>query len=387
MPWLRNRLGSAGAALLALAASACGSAEQHDPLGQVSEPVVVCPGATTTPGIDVNAYKGTIDWTAVKAEGIEFAYARAWTGTATDALFAQYWSGMSAAGLLRGAYMFFRPEADPSAQADAVINAVGGSLAPGDLPVAIEVDATGGQPAATIAANLAIAIDKVATGTGRQPLILTSAGFWNGSVASSQFASVPLYVAHWGVSCPNTPTGWSAWTLWQSTDAGAVSGVTGAVDRDSFNGTLAQLRGLAGIVDGDAGVDAASDGATDDGTDAEALDATAPDTSDGAADDSQPAPSDAAPDTTSVADVAVVDAVVVDAVDGAPANDARATGVPEAASDAAAGETAVGPSGDDGGCSCTAAPHGGARPFALFTLGVLGMTAGRRRRPRVPSHS
>jgi hypothetical protein len=56
-----------------------------------------------------------------------------------------------------------------------------------------------------------------------------------------------LWVANWGVTCPSLPAGgWSTFQMWQKADNGAVSGISGNVDLDEFNGTLAQLQAIAG---------------------------------------------------------------------------------------------------------------------------------------------
>src|SRR5205823_168682 len=66
----------------------------------------------------------------------------------------------------------------------------------------------------------------------------TSASFMSGIGNPSGFAEYPLFVAHWGVSCPNIPAPWSDWAFWQFTDSATVPGVPdpGATDADEFNG-------------------------------------------------------------------------------------------------------------------------------------------------------
>lgn len=59
-------------------------------------------------GIDVSAHQGAIDWEAVTADGIEFAYVKATEGgDFVDRRFAENWAAAGAAGLDRGAYHFF----------------------------------------------------------------------------------------------------------------------------------------------------------------------------------------------------------------------------------------------------------------------------------------
>jgi lysozyme len=52
-------------------------------------------------------------------------------------------------------------------------------------------------------------------------------------------------VAEYEVAAPKLPSGWSTWKFWQSSQSGTVSGVTGSVDLDVFNGTAAALRQAA----------------------------------------------------------------------------------------------------------------------------------------------
>lgn len=232
--------------LLGLGAIAgCAMQTGDEPTGTTEE-AAVCATGTTVEGVDVSIYQGTVNWTAVKAAGRDFAIARISDGTGSlDSTFAANWAGIKSAGMVRGAYQYFEPGEDPTAQANIVINAVG-MLVDGDLPVTADMEVAGGQSGATIAAHLQTWANAVETGTGKKPMIYTSPGFWNGSVASTAFSSYPLWVANWGPSCPTLPTGWSTWPFWQYSDMGSVSGINATVDLDKFNGTLAQLQAFAG---------------------------------------------------------------------------------------------------------------------------------------------
>ena len=84
----------------------------------------MCASGATVNGIDVSYYQGTIDWTSAKASGIDFAYARISDGTGfIDPQFAANWANMKAAGIVRGAYQFFRPETDPTAPGELLLPA------------------------------------------------------------------------------------------------------------------------------------------------------------------------------------------------------------------------------------------------------------------------
>jgi GH25 family lysozyme M1 (1,4-beta-N-acetylmuramidase) len=267
-----------GAACLLLIA-ACSGEQGSEPLGQSEEALTVCPAGATVKGIDVSVYQGDVDWPTAKTTGLDFAIARISDGTDLDTKFATNWPAMKSAGLVRGAYQFFEPADDPGAQAQIVVAAVG-MLRDGDLPVTADMEVTGGQSEATIIAHLQTWTAAVEAGTGKAPMIYTALGYWNASVASTTFASTPLWVANWGATCPDLPTAWSDWKLWQYADDGAVVGISGNVDEDEFNGSLADLQAFAGAVNADdAGADAADLADAGDDSDAAPIDEDAGDAS------------------------------------------------------------------------------------------------------------
>ncbi|MGA2549110.1 MAG: glycoside hydrolase family 25 protein [Burkholderiaceae bacterium] len=199
----------------------------------------------TTNGIDVSHYQGVVDWNAVADAGIVFAYCKASEGTSfVDTQFSSNWANTQSAGIIRGAYHFFRPSLDANAQAELFLSQVV-SLEDGDLPPAVDVEASDGIDAQDIVDGLQIFLDAVQSALDRTPVIYTYPSFWTASVGDSlQFGSYPLWVANYGVSTPTLPDAWSTYALWQFSDSGTVSGVTGSVDCDSFNGCAADLPGL-----------------------------------------------------------------------------------------------------------------------------------------------
>lgn len=205
-----------------------------------------CADGPTLTGVDVSDYQGSVDWSRVRNDGIAFAFVRVSDGlNYRDSRFAANWSGARGAGLVRSAYQFFRPGQDATAQADLLIDAIG-ALAPGDLPPAIDVEATSGLSAATIAARAQVWSDRVEARLGVKPIVYTGKYFWEDSVgASSRFVDQPLWVAQYTSQCPDLPAPWARWAFWQYTDSGAVDGIAGGVDTNRFNGSRADLEALA----------------------------------------------------------------------------------------------------------------------------------------------
>lgn len=233
------------ATCLALGACTHGAPDDHEPLGEASDEVVVCAAGETVQGIDVSIFQGNVNWNAVATSDVRFAISRVSDGTQfIDSKFAANWQGSASVGLIRGAYQFFRPAQSASAQAAIMIQAVG-QLGPGDLPAVLDVETADGQSSATIVSKIQTWLDLVEEGTGKRPIIYAASGFWNTLSGTSAFADYDLWVANYFVNCPLVPNTWSGWTMWQYGDNGSVPGIAGPVDVNLFNGSLADLQAYA----------------------------------------------------------------------------------------------------------------------------------------------
>jgi lysozyme len=228
------------ATCLTVAVAACAT-EAPPTLGETDQAATVCSTGPTTAGIDVSVYQGTIDWTKVKTAGIEYAFIRVSDGlNSPDSKFAANWAGAKAAGVLRGVYQFFEPGQDAIAQADMMIAKMG-TLGADDLSPVIDVEATGGLPPTAVAAKVKAWVDHVKAVTGRLPIIYSGYYFWNGQVGGANDLPSPLWVAAYVKPCPQVPSPWTKWSFWQYSSTGAVSGISGNVDMDTFWGTRADL--------------------------------------------------------------------------------------------------------------------------------------------------
>ncbi|MDB4930789.1 MAG: hypothetical protein JWM10_3273, partial [Myxococcaceae bacterium] len=243
-----------GPAVLLAALGACSA-----PAGEAERSVdelVVCGRGPTVEGIDVSQYQATVNWPAVRMAGKRFAIARVYHSPTRDAQFDRNWREIRANGLIRGAYIYFDPRAAVAAQADVVVRAVG-RLAQGDLPVTLDVEQP--QPGLPTPARYAAMVrdlaDRIEAGTGRRPMIYTGHYYWPSYVQSAAFSAYPLWHAQYTTTqpCPNIADAWHDWSFWQYSSTGRVSGITGNVDLDRFNGTYAELQRLAGYPDADAG--------------------------------------------------------------------------------------------------------------------------------------
>jgi GH25 family lysozyme M1 (1,4-beta-N-acetylmuramidase) len=245
------RITHASIALIAVASAGCMNVVEDAAMGLAGDVDSTyeqamsrtCAAGTTVKGIDVSKWQDNIDWSAAAADGVKYAFIRVSDGTQyVDSKFQRNWDGAKANGILRGAYQFFRSNQDPIAQANLMIEMMG-ELEAGDLPPVIDVESRDGQSAATIRTKVQRWLDHVEAATGVKPIIYTGPYFWRDQV-NGDFDQYPLWVAHYGTSCPLTPETWTAWTFHQHTSSGRVRGVPGNVDMNVFNGNMDQLLAL-----------------------------------------------------------------------------------------------------------------------------------------------
>jgi lysozyme len=224
----------------------CSPVDETESIGEVEQEQVVCGVGPITPGIDVSYYQGKPDWKQVAASGVKFAIARINDGGFIDPEFDRNWKTIREVGMVRGSYQFFRSTKDPIMQADLVINKIG-KLEPGDLPPVLDVELTDGADANTMATKIQQWVAHVEKAIKRRPIVYTGSYFWNGNVKSTAFADYPLWIAHYtSEKCPNLPSAWKAWAMWQYSSTGKVAGISGNVDMNRLNGDELVLADLGG---------------------------------------------------------------------------------------------------------------------------------------------
>ena len=212
----------------------------------------------TVPGIDVSYWNAGIDWPKVRAAGQRFVFVKATEADYyRDPTFDDNWFGAKSAGLLRGAYHFFRCNVDAKKQADAFINYVKSFNDEGELPPVLDLETHDNQKKEKIIPAVKTWLDRVESAFGRKPIIYSGQYFLQdyfseaGGGPPSWAKDYPLWLAQYpnhytpGMQ-PFLPTGWFKWTLWQYSKRGSVNGINADVDLDLFNGTLEELYKFAG---------------------------------------------------------------------------------------------------------------------------------------------
>ncbi|MEY8802299.1 GH25 family lysozyme [Leisingera sp. XS_AS12] len=192
-------------------------------------------------GIDVSRYQGNVDWHQVRRAGVAFAYIKATEGgDHTDAKFRDNWRGADRAGLKRGAYHYYyfcRPAAE---QARWFIKHV-----PRDanaLPPVLDMEwnhrsrtCRTRPDGATVRAEARKFLNILERHYGKRPVIYTTVDFYRdtgiGRLGGTEFW-LRSVAGH-----PQQVYPGQSWSFWQYSGTGAVPGVAGNVDLNTFRGS------------------------------------------------------------------------------------------------------------------------------------------------------
>jgi lysozyme len=200
-------------------------------------------------GIDIAEMDGNESprWDRVRASGRRFVILRAAYGDREDRCFAVEWPRLAAAGLVRGAYLFWRAAEPAQVQAEAFVAVLERArLAAGDLPPIVDVEFPGPQGRAGTGlsvdeaiARLAAVVGVIVARLGVIPMLYTSARVWQEDlldrVPPAPLLECPLWLARYAAGDPPTPTPWGHGNWWLHQYAGdrhGVPGLTGGADLD-----------------------------------------------------------------------------------------------------------------------------------------------------------
>jgi GH25 family lysozyme M1 (1,4-beta-N-acetylmuramidase) len=208
-------------------------------------------------GVDVSWCQGAkIDWPAVAAHGIRFAFCKVTDGLAVDPTGLRNLEGAADAGIANGAYVFARMGVDPRLEAQRLWDSIGPTMPSMPILIDFELIPVGYSPAQAVEEIEAL-VSEVQSRFGRSPIIYTYPAFARGLgaalVNSAILARCRLHIAHYrwlqdgpppSDVRPDVPAPWKEWTLWQySGNGGArVPGIPCDVDRNVFHGDETQFR-------------------------------------------------------------------------------------------------------------------------------------------------
>lgn len=192
-----------------------------------------------TVGIDVSSWQGNIDWKAVKASGIEFAFIRVgYRGYSTgklveDAYFRKNIQGANAAGVKVGLYFFSQAiTAEEAVEEASMVISLARSYGV-SYPIAFDTEYQAGGRAnglsATQRTNVAIAFCETIRNAGYTPCVYASKSWFNNQLIYSSISKYRIWVAHYTTNGVQTNFA-SRYDLWQYTSTGSVAGIGTNVD-------------------------------------------------------------------------------------------------------------------------------------------------------------
>ena len=187
--------------------------------------------------IDVSKWNKNINWSSVKAAGVEYAVIRVGfrgyeTGNlAIDPYFEQNIKGAKAAGIKCGVYFYSvaKNEAEAVEEANFVLNAIKGYTL--DLPIAIDIehysDRVSGLSANQRTTN-AIYFMETIKQAGHKAMLYTYYNFYNKYLEKARLSDYILWMAYY--TDDNSLLGNIIYDGWQYASDGSVSGIAGNCD-------------------------------------------------------------------------------------------------------------------------------------------------------------
>ena len=194
-------------------------------------------------GVDVSWHQGAIDWRALAADDVAFAYIKATEGADhVDPRFAFNWQHAGASGLHRGAYHYFTLCQPGARQAANFIANV--PRAAGALPPALDLEHMGpcrdGPTMSDIVGEARAFLDRAEAYYGVRPIIYTTQEFHDAHLRE-------LRGERFWIRSIAAPPAFRRrdWVIWQHYNRGHKRGVSGPVDLNAFRGDAAALAAFA----------------------------------------------------------------------------------------------------------------------------------------------
>ena len=198
-------------------------------------------------GIDVSWYQGQINWKKVAAMEdddvrIGFSFIKATEGVLlADSRFQRNWRESHEAGIIRGAYHYFKPNKSGYWQARFFLQTV--NFRKGDMLPVVDVEERGKESGAKFRANLKLFVDEVEKELGVKPIIYSGYKFYEDHL-SGDFTDYPLWIAHYYRSKLRPLSKQGKWHFWQHSDKARINGIRHLVDMNVFNGDANDLNEL-----------------------------------------------------------------------------------------------------------------------------------------------
>lgn len=185
-------------------------------------------------GIDVSEYQGNIDYNLVRDSGIEIVYIRTSEGTNfIDPYFRENYNNAKAAGLRVGFYHYVTSRSVEQAiiEADYFASVIEGTSP--DCLLAMDFEYFDGLSSSEVNEISRAFLQRIEEVTSKRAMIYSDA-YNAGNVFDSSLSNYPLWIAEYGVEEPQLFRNWEAWSGFQYSDTGRISGINAYVDLDRF---------------------------------------------------------------------------------------------------------------------------------------------------------
>lgn len=196
-------------------------------------------------GVDVSSYQGEVDWGALSAQGVDFAFIKATEGSSlADRRFAQNWVNAQAAGVLPGAYHFLSYDSPGETQADNFIAQV--PVTEGALPPVVDIEFYGDKlrnppSREEVKAILDPLLSRLEAHYGQKPILYVTYRSYKWFI-EGDYEDCPLWVTR-----PLLAPMDKKWSFWQYSHSARLAGYTGDEDRidlDVFRGSFEELEAM-----------------------------------------------------------------------------------------------------------------------------------------------
>ena len=200
-----------------------------------------------TPGIDVSAYQGTIDWAKVKKAGIKFAILRTTVkGGSMDSKFAANYKNAKANGIAVSGYHFSYSLSTAEAKKDAqnLIKKLGGKKIPIYIDLEWSSQASLGRQKVT---DIAKAFITTLKNAGYQAHVYSNTNWYKNYYYPDQLKKLGchFWIAQYGKNTGKYDEAWKpnvGEKIWQYTSVGKISGISGNVDLDMMYGSSVSMK-------------------------------------------------------------------------------------------------------------------------------------------------
>ena len=195
-------------------------------------------------GIDVSCFNGHIDWNAVRAQGIDFAIirlgGRGWSSGSVyeDTFVQEHMQGAKNAGIRVGVYFYSMAinAVEAVQEASVVLEKLNGTHL--DLPIFIDMEYSGSYPNGRAdklpvaqRVEIARAFCQTVTSSGYSAGIYASESYMRSALDYGSLSRYSYWLANYTEN--NALPGFSGkYDIWQFTNGGQISGISGTVDMD-----------------------------------------------------------------------------------------------------------------------------------------------------------